>query len=76
MNTNLTPAEQAMACLHETPNGGYAVRRECGEEFDAIPCAYEGCAIGEIDVYTYDGGEGDNLVLSIEWGDEEFFIYS
>ena len=74
MNTNLTPAQRAMACLHETPNGGYAVRRKCTAEFDAIPCEHECHEVYLVDLYIYEGEGGDSLVLSLAWGDEEFFI--
>jgi len=74
-NNPPTPAERAMSCLYETPSGGYAVRRGCFDEFDAIPCEYEGCAVAEVDVYIYEDGEGGvDLVLSIGWGDTEFFL--
>ena len=74
-NNPPTPAERAMSCLYETPSGGYAVRRGSFDEFDAIPCEYEGDAIGEIDRYIYgDGDGGVDLVLAIGWGDAEFFL--
>ena len=74
-NNPPTPAEQAMSCLYETPNGGYSIRSGCGEEFEKIPCEYEGDAIGEIDRYIFDDGDGGvDLVLAIKWGDAEFFL--
>ncbi len=64
-----------MSCLYETQNGGCAVRSGSFEEFEAIPCEYEGDAIGEIDRYIYgDGDGGVDLVLAIGWGDTEFFL--
>ena len=76
-NNPPTPAEQAMSCLYETQNGGWAVRSGSFDEFDAIPCVHdddEVLVILEEDRYTYDGGEGYDLVLSLAWGDDEFFI--
>jgi len=73
-NNNTTPAEQAMALLHETQNGGWAVRSATAAEFDAIPCEHEVDAVKEREVYIYEGCDGDSLVLSLAWGDEEFFI--
>ena len=78
-NTNTpSPAERAMALLSETPNGGWsgirADRAGC-DEFDSIPCVHECDEVNEVDLYTFDGGEdGDDLVLSIAWEGEEFFI--
>ena len=78
MNTSNTPAQRAMACLHKTPNGGWAVRSGCAAEFDAIPCVHEEHLVLLVivveDRYTFDGGEGYDLVLSIAWGDDEFSI--
>jgi len=75
-NTANTPAQRAMACLRATLNGGYSIRRGCGDEFAQIQCEYEGDAVEERAVYIFDGGDGDNLVLSIGWWDVEFFIQS
>ena len=77
-NTTKTPAQRAMALLHETPNGGWSFsgtgRAACAA-FDSIPCDHECDEIKEVDLYTYDGGEdGDDLVLSMNWEGEEFYI--
>ena len=76
ISNTATPAQRAMACLHETPNGGYAIRSGCGEEFAQIPCWHEVDAVKEREVYIYEGwDDGDELILSIAWEDEEFFIH-
>jgi len=73
--TNTTPAERVWDCLEETLLGGWTVRSECGDEFEKIPCGRKESneAVG-VDFRTYDNGEGDDLVLVMNWGDEEFYI--
>ena len=74
MTNTPTPAQRAMACLHQTPNGGWQVIRECGDEFAAIPCVHKCHDVHLVDIYTYEGDGGVDLVLSITWEGEEFFI--
>ena len=69
-----TAAEQAMAMLQATPDGGYSIRSGCREEFEQILFDQESDFDREVDYYTFDDGDGDYLALYLEWGNDEFFI--
>jgi hypothetical protein len=66
-----TPAEQALALLHETPNGGLSVLSGKGHAFGDIECVHWGCPETRCDCYVFEGDEED-LILAIGYEGEEY----
>jgi len=64
----MTDSEKALSLMHDTPNGGLAVKTGKTFEFDAIPCRHPANKKNRTDTYYFKGG----LKLRIGWERTEF----